>query len=222
MSPYTSFVAVDETARDVKGKPVTAPVALPVPEGTQYEGFFGAGSCAALGTKSLRAAAGFTRPPTLSPRGRGQSSRQSRAADTGQDEGVIKIHSEFSASSTGVQTGVVRRLALAILNNPKKTQRELIQLLSLQNSHGAFIEPAGIAAEKGDQAMALLAMLSVEPQADFDLASAIKKSRMYLSRVLKGREGLGPAVFEEIKKIEGTALIRKQFPLLWQRLLVIR
>ncbi|MBI4669278.1 MAG: S8 family serine peptidase [Elusimicrobia bacterium] len=60
----------------------------------------------------------FPKPAfSLSPRGRGRSSTQSRALDTGQGEGVIKTQSEFSAARTmSAPASLAGRSALGFLS----------------------------------------------------------------------------------------------------------
>jgi hypothetical protein len=65
VSRFTSFVAVDETPTVAKGqKPMIVPVEAPIPEGTNYEGFFGAETRSAAfrtahAAASVRGSAGF-------------------------------------------------------------------------------------------------------------------------------------------------------------------
>ncbi|HAH04921.1 MAG TPA: hypothetical protein DCM05_00110 [Elusimicrobia bacterium] len=118
VSRYTSFVAVDETPTVAKGqKPMTVPVENPIPEGTDYEGFYGApGQMATMqgmmrGRSSVQAVRGAAMSPSeafggFGAAGGGYYSKRSRAHAPAPG-GAMGALSGADSAAQGLETAAV-------------------------------------------------------------------------------------------------------------------
>ncbi|MHC4225677.1 MAG: VWA domain-containing protein, partial [Planctomycetota bacterium] len=156
MTKYTAFVAVEETVVVENGETRTVREPLPLPEGTQWDGFFGqrANSTGALSFASRRQAAAPSGPTTPAmPRGGGG---QFRGPSGGVPPGL-------RGPSDPGEPGAVRKspqdgkaLALRLLEASTRGEKAVVldklveKLLSAQRQRS----PSGL-----DQALACLALL---------------------------------------------------------------
>ncbi|MCX5791529.1 MAG: VIT domain-containing protein [Elusimicrobia bacterium] len=206
---FTSFVAVDESPVQANWKkPLVVPVESELPEGTQYEGFFGSASGAGGSLSSgsaMKASPGFG----FSSRGMSGASYSMSAFNSvgakgeakfaGADmsapeakakkEGFVSVRTirwwkrllkggDKPAAQAPGQETVVAGLAAGLLSAP--SPRLLRQLVSLQDVSGAFFEPGGARAPAGDQALALLALARAKAALGADADSALQKAWGYL------------------------------------------
>ncbi|MDD5210412.1 MAG: VIT domain-containing protein [Elusimicrobiales bacterium] len=200
---YTSFVAVDESPVDPKGKkPLLIPVESELPEGTQYEGFFGrAGgggslSGASFGAAAVRGSFGQAKYARMaSPASSAMLSMESA-------DGASSLH-EAKAAGSGNRVkalpereDIVAGLALKLLENP--TPRLLRQLVSRQEASGSFSGSEGRKTSPADQALALLALAKAKTVLEGDADAAIQLAWSSLRRAYpagtNGREAVVKAL----------------------------
>ncbi|MEI7528235.1 MAG: VIT domain-containing protein [Elusimicrobiota bacterium] len=206
---FTSFVAVDESPAQANWKkPLVVPVEAELPEGTQYEGFFGSGNGAGAPSGSLSA---MKASPGFGFASRGMSGASysmslfNSAGAKGQAKfsGADKSAPEAKAKKEALVSGrtirwwqrllkggdkpaaratgqgtMVAELAAGLLSAP--SPRLLRQLVSLQDASGAFLEPGGARAPAEDQALALLALARAKAALGADADAALQKAWSYL------------------------------------------
>jgi hypothetical protein len=208
VTSYTSFVAVDESPVDPKGKkPLLIPVESELPEGTQYEGFFGCasgsggslagGSYAAAAVRGAFGQAKYARmasPASVSvfsmeSAGGAASPREAKAVGLGDK---VKALSESIFGSEDIVAG----LALKLLENP--TSRLLRQLVSRQEASGSFSGSEGRKTAAADQALALLALAKARAALGADADAAMRLAWSSLRRAYpagtNGREAVVKAL----------------------------
>ncbi|HBA62150.1 MAG TPA: trypsin [Elusimicrobia bacterium] len=185
---YTSFVAVDESTASAGKKPMLVPVEAELPEGTQYEGFFGsaAGSLAGGAVGYAASAGAFScRGAYSQAKFSGSSSSlsvnrsyagvagDSASGGTAKGKGIAGKVKELAAKLFPVED-VVAGLALKLLENP--SARLLRQLVSRQDAAGAFTEPGGKKASTADQALAVLALAKAKAALGADADAALQRA----------------------------------------------
>lgn len=161
VTQYTSFVAVDESPADAKGRlPLLVPVESELPEGTRYEGFFGAPSRGAAvaavrggsfsqAKYSVGAKLGAIFNKAAGGGGAAYSAYSFRSADaSGSSLDALAFSSPSAAAAQAEGQAVT--LAKALLAAP--SQRLLRQLFSLEDVSGSF------SAKPAEQALVLLAL----------------------------------------------------------------
>jgi Ca-activated chloride channel family protein len=181
VTEYTSFVAVDESTASAGQTPLLVPVESELPEGTRYEGFFGAsgGGMSGAGMSSMisGAAGSFGYAKMASPaavRGSGSKSVY------GESSAVRPPQRDKKAAAEPAAKGGSRVAALAeeLLAAPSK--RLARQLISLQDSSGAFLEPGGGKVSLADHALALLALAKAKSVFGAELDGALQLAWGYL------------------------------------------
>ncbi|MCX5784634.1 MAG: VIT domain-containing protein [Elusimicrobia bacterium] len=189
---YTSFVAVDESSAPAKGKkPMVVPVESELPEGTRYEGFFGAGlsGSSAASARGAFAQAKFASANVPAPAGNGTGSGGGFAASPWQGNAKPGAKGpEAPAAGENLVAGLAGELLAA------PSPRLLRKLVSLQDSSGAFCEPDGRKASAADQALALLALAKAKSVLGSDADAALQKVWGFLRGIspagLNGREAV--------------------------------
>lgn len=193
VTSYTSFVAVDESPVSSKGKkPLVVPVESELPEGTRYEGFFGAsgsslgggyGSAASVrgafgqakfagsmggagGTSSMYFAAASS---NLSMEGAGGNASPGKTTI-----GDLGRKAKALAGQLFGSEDLVAGLALKLLENP--APRLLRQLVSRQDASGAFTGSDGRKAAPEDQALALLALAKAKAVLGADAEASLQRA----------------------------------------------
>ncbi|PIU17866.1 MAG: hypothetical protein COT18_11800 [Elusimicrobia bacterium CG08_land_8_20_14_0_20_59_10] len=209
---YTSFVAVDTNTASAGKTPLLVPVESELPEGTQYEGFFGGadGAFAGGASRGMSAAAGsFSRSgafgqakfagSALAAPSRNGHSAQSRGESA--SGGKVKskglaVKARELAERLFSTEDLVPGLALKLLELP--TPRLLRQLVSRQDAGGAFTGPDGKKASAADQALALLALAKARSALGADAEASLRKAWACLRGMspagLNGREAVVKAL----------------------------
>lgn len=193
VSEYTSFVAVDDSGPTVKGKSMTVPVAVRLPHGTQYAGFFGSGgkmrgfirgAAASFGSASIAAA------PAEASSSHGVPSPVSSS-------GKVKAKKEAEKKSAGKAQSIVADLAKKLLMNPSK--RLARQLISLQDAFGTFKGPDDSWVSLADHALAVLALKKAKKVLGQDAEDAFQKAWEYLKKKSPAGMGFKQAVTAALK-----------------------
>ncbi len=202
---YTSFVAVDESPVDSKGKkPLLIPVESELPEGTQYEGFFGSAggaggsfSGASFGAAAVRGSFGQAKYARM-------ASPASSAMLSMESAGGASSPHEAKAAGSGNRVkalpereDIVAGLALKLLENP--TSRLLRQLVSRQEASGSFSGSEGRKTVPADQALALLALAKARTVLGADAEAAMRLAWSSLRRAYPAGTNAREAVVKALK-----------------------
>lgn len=186
VTSYTSFVAVDESPVDPNGKkPRLVPVESELPEGTQYEGFFGGAagaggslSGASFGAAAVRGSFGRAKyasvasPASLSILS--METAESAASLEKKKTQALNVKERALLEKVFGSEDVVAGLALKLLQNP--TPRLLRQLVSLQDASGAFVGAGGRKAAPAEQALALLALVKAKSALESNAYPAMRQA----------------------------------------------
>jgi hypothetical protein len=180
MTRQTAFVAVEETVVVENGEARTVRQPLPLPEGTQWDGFFGrrGDSAGVLYFASKRQAAAPSGPTTPArPHGGGGAYR---GPSGGVPPGLREPHDPYAEDKS--RLGKTGRLALALLDasvgdKKKETIERLLKSLRAAQGKG----PSGL-----DQALTCLALLEVQPSdSELKRLRALQREDGGWSRVAK-------------------------------------
>ena len=153
VTEYTSFVAVDQSTAAAGQKPLLVNVESELPEGTRYEGFFGGAPGAAGAAASTRG--GFSRAKFASAVSNAFGSKSVYSPNLFQ---AAPARQDKKAEASPAVAGESQAAALAGELLAAPSLRLARQLISLQNSSGAFTEPGGGTVSLTDQALAVLAL----------------------------------------------------------------
>lgn len=200
VTEYTSFVAVDESTSTGDGKPLVVPVESELPEGTRYEGYFGAASPAGSGGSAMGGVVAAVRGVF------GQAKSSNRAGSSlgfgcrmgggPADAGALGFSSAAPAAEakeekrplvTAPAGGRVSALAAELLAAP--SERLARQLVAMQDGAGAFVEEDGTPAAMADQALALLALCKAGSLYGRSYGAALELGWAWLK--LNSPQGLG-------------------------------
>ncbi|MDO8804771.1 MAG: VIT domain-containing protein [Elusimicrobiota bacterium] len=184
VTEYTSFVAVDESTASAGQTPMVVPVESELPEGTRYEGFFGASggglSGARGGMQSMfsGAAGGFGSAKMASPAAFRGSVSKSGYANAYLAAAPEQADKKTAAEPAPKGESRVAALAGELLAAPSR--RLVRQLVSLQDGSGAFLEPGGGKVSLADHALALLALAKAKSVFGAELDGALQNAWNYL------------------------------------------
>ena len=174
VTQYTSFVAVDQSTA-AAGKPLLVPVESELPEGTRYEGFFGGAGGGMSGLSAARGSFGQAKFAAASSPA-GFSSRSSGASFSLATESAGSDKKAAAAQAAGGSR--VAALAEELLTAP--SMRLARQLISLQETSGAFTEPEGGKVSLADHALAVMALAKARALFGAELEGAYLLGWAYL------------------------------------------
>lgn len=202
VTQYTSFVAVDESPAAAGQTPLLVPVESELPEGTKYEGFFGqaAGYGGATGAAASRGNFGYAKlagPAAL--RGSYAGSKASFGSASGPSYKEKNDKALVSAPPAPREESGSRVAALAEELLMVPSRRLARQLISMQDSSGAFFEPGGKKASLADQALGLLALAKAKSAFGAELDGALLSAWGYLRANSPAALGCKAAVTNALK-----------------------
>jgi Ca-activated chloride channel family protein len=206
MSEYTSFVAVDQSTAAAGQQPLLVPVESELPEGTRYEGFFGApGLSAGGGGGSAGRAFGAAVAAVRGSFGQAKYSPSAPllslgfASRAGGGFEGRQAENEGKAVDAAVANGDSRVAALAGELLAQPSTRLARQLISLQESSGAFVEPDGRAVSLADHALAVLALAKAKAEYGAEMDGALQRAWGYLRAKSPAAMGAKLAVTHALK-----------------------
>ena len=201
VTKYTSFIAVDESTSTSGKKSLLVPVEAELPEGTQYEGFFGGASASQAGGSSSLAGgsaqyaprgvfsrlgafaqakfAGPAGPAAVSGgyfaqrAGAGGSARVKKAGKYAGQKTWFEVKEPLPEEKGGPREPVVSAANQLLA---AQTLRNLMQLVSQQGASGAFLGADRKKVPVADQALALLALARAKAVLGADADHALQKA----------------------------------------------
>lgn len=177
VTQYTSFVAVDEST-STAGEALLVPVESELPEGTQYEGFFGdAGAAAAGSGAAAGGGSGMLAAVRKSVSGLFSTGETVYSGGFGcRSDGYLADPAAYRPAAPARSR--VAALSLEFLSHPSR--RLARRLVATQKRDGVMTGDDGGAVTPADQALAVLALLKARRLYGPELDEALKLAWKYL------------------------------------------
>ena len=160
VTDYTSFVAVDESTTTGNGKPLLVPVESELPEGTQYEGYFGnAAPRTAMGgvVAAMRGMLSFDKASYMTSSGFASMAGEAYLpVPEEKKEAAAKRKQAIGHAGGKSAESTAARLALELMTTPSRALAR--KLVSLQAGDGTFLGDDNKTVPLHEQALAVLAL----------------------------------------------------------------